>query len=368
MVGQPGASQVTGLQTYEDVTAQASRQMEQSKQNSNTAPGATGVAMSSGGGGGGAAAPPSTNYQDSKADFIKSTAGLTTLNESAPVAPGSDPRLMSTLSGAAAGAAAGSVVPGWGTAIGAVVGGAVGYFKGAKMKKEADKAYDDAMKKRKEEMAIMTRAKNTSLRKYETGKTQHFMAQAESLYGGSGKVVGIARRGGIVYSPIQVVIYDRYKPIQKLDRPFTADMVRKAAKGAKVELEERVMLCSRADGSCSLRKKSEMGVPVFRRGGSVVNKMKRNIIPHGVLHEEENNTGVKGDKGIPIVQNGEKMFELERSEWVLNSEISKSVQDKVYKYLKEPSDDLLKEIGGIIQKELHMNTYSYDEDYAHLNH
>jgi hypothetical protein len=207
-------------------------------------------------------------------------------------------------------------------------------------------------------------------------KTSKYMQQAQSLYGASGKTVGIARRGGILYSPVHVTVYSNEVPIKRVNLPITSTQVQKATNGAKVsksskpELKDRVMLCSRPDGSCSIRHKSESPFhqPVFRRGGSVVNKLKKNIIPHGVLHEEENKTGVKGDKGIPIVQNGQKIFELERSELVLNADVSKKIQDLVYRYLKNKDDNILLALGKILHKELHLNTYSYDEEYAYLNH
>ena len=87
-----------------------------------------------------------------------------------------------------------------------------------------------------------------------------------------------------------------------------------------------------------------------------------------MTHEEENSTGINGDKGIPIVKNGEKIFELEKSEWVLNSEVSNGLQKQVYQYLSNPSDDILIDIGRTVRRELLLGTYSYDEEYAHLNH
>ena len=376
LIGQPGVSRATAIQDYNAMANQASSQYANQKANSSTAVGSSSA---------GRASTPAiqsssgTDYKQFADQAATSAASTPSAYSDAPVQPGGDPRLMQTLQGvgkgAALGASIGSVFPGFGTVIGAgigaLAGGISGLIKGSKMKKEGEKAYEEALTKRREEMALYQKAKNTSLRNYNANKTANFMSQADNMYSSTGKTIGIARRGGIVYSPIIGVRFDTPK-VERVNYPITASNIRKAAKGAKVSvgLEKRVMLCSRADGSCSIRRKEAASqvFPIFKRGGSVVNKLKRNIIPHGVLHEEENMTGIKGDKGIPIVQNGKKMFELERSEFVLNAETSKDVQDKVYAYLKKPDDNILMDLGALVRKELLLNTYSYDPDYAYLNH
>ena len=368
---QPFVEREVGLETAEEVTQQATAKRVTDKINTSTSETISGTKNIT-------EQSASVTPVDHKADFIAASSSLSTIGTDMPVVPGKDTVLMDTLQSAGKyagiGAGIGSVFPGAGTAIGAgigaLVGAGLGFFKGKKKKKEADAAYDEALVKREEEEKLYAKAKRTSLRGYGASQTANYMAQAESLYGSTGKVIGIARRGGIVYSPVQVLTYDNKTTIKPVDMPITFNLVRKASKGSEVKLADHVMLCSRVDNSCEITHKSEspFHYPIFRRGGSIVNKLKVNIIPHGVLHGEENNTGLKGDRGMPIVKDGEKVFELERSEWVLNTDTSVDIKAKVYKYLEKPSDKLLMEIGNIIYGEIKYKTYSYDDDYSHLNH
>ena len=281
------------------------------------------------------------------------------------------------LSGAAKGAAAGLSFGPIGAAVGAVagfVGGGIGgLLAGKKRKTKAQEEIDAMTAQREEDEKSMQALMNNAAKSYSANRTRSFMQQAQSLYGAGGKHMAIARRGGIVYAPISTLYYTDNIPTKRVDFPITSKAVRKAYKGAKVVIEketDNAVVCSKEAGVCTLMHKSESPVHqlIFRRGGSLVNKTKRNIIPHGVTHEEENSTGINGDKGIPIVKNGEKIFELEKSEWVLNSEVSNGLQKQVYQYLSNPSDDILIDIGRTVRRELLLGTYSYDEEYAHLNH
>jgi len=274
------------------------------------------------------------------------------------------------LSGAAKGFTSGGIP---GAIIGGITGLAGGLFAGKKRKDKAQKELDSMFEQREEEEAAMAKSMRGVAKGYNASRTGKFMSQANSLYGTGGAHIGIARRGGIINAPIEYVIYTNNVTTNRIDIPITAASIKKACKGAEVDLSKPVdntVVCSKQSGACSLIHKSESPVhhPVFRRGGSIINQKKRNIIPHGVTHEQENSTGINGDKGIPIVKNGQKVFELEKSEWVLNSDTSKDVVNKVYKYLGNPTDDILIDLGKIVQRELLLGTYSYDDQYGHLNH
>lgn len=358
MVAHPQAAREMGFQDYQTVTALAANNLSIGSKGVNNNP---------------ISRPASISSPAPSIDMGLSSVG-SGWDPNAPM-PGANNQGSRTMKGVQMGMSTGSSIGSMFGPMGSVIGGAAGAVAGAvgslfgkkkRDKKAAEKATDFVNQRRQEEEGIKM-SKNAALRNFYSNKTSNYMSQAESLYGGNGKTVGIARRGGILYSPVQVLLYDNNIPLPKVYSSITPEKIRKATKGAKVKLEEKVILCSRVDKSCALRKRSEIDTPVFRRGGSLKNKFKPNIIPHGVYHEEENRTGVKGDKGLPIVQNKEKMFELEKSEWVLNADTSKWVEDLVKKYQKEPSEDILLQLGAKVREEILNKTYSYDEQYAHLN-
>jgi len=108
--------------------------------------------------------------------------------------------------------------------------------------------------------------------------------------------------------------------------------------------------------------------PKFRRGGQLEVE-KQNVIIDGPTHDELNKTGVKGDKGLPVVKidkDGKafKVAEIERNELVLNkkaTEVLASLRKKLNSS-NEDSDEYKKvklEIADLLQTELKDNTYDY---------
>jgi hypothetical protein len=109
-----------------------------------------------------------------------------------------------------------------------------------------------------------------------------------------------------------------------------------------------------------VEKKAEGGsVRIFKRGGKAdINKL--NVIVDGPSHSDENNTGIKGDKGLPVVFNGKKVAEIESHELVINSTSSKELEELVKK--AKAGDKKAKiELADKLSKELANNTYDYSE-------
>ncbi len=91
-------------------------------------------------------------------------------------------------------------------------------------------------------------------------------------------------------------------------------------------------------------------VPRYKHGGAM------NVIAAGKLHKENNSLGRK-DKGIPVINSkGEKEFELEKEELILNLEASKQVEKLVNNYNTNHDDIILEDIGKFVHKELLKNT------------
>ncbi len=109
--------------------------------------------------------------------------------------------------------------------------------------------------------------------------------------------------------------------------------------------------------------------PKFKRGGTL-DLQKQHVIVNGPSHDEYNKTGVKGDRGLPVVKmtkGGQaiKVAEIESDELVLG----KSASDKL-RILKSnlskhsdpnsPEHNKIKEdIAELLHKELANNTYDY---------
>jgi hypothetical protein len=98
---------------------------------------------------------------------------------------------------------------------------------------------------------------------------------------------------------------------------------------------------------------------MFRRGGSL-DLEKSNVIIDGPSHGEYNNTGVKGDKGLPIVKNGHKIAEIESGELIINKKATEQIQDLRKAAIR--GDKTAKEkLGKLLQEEIGKNTYDYTE-------
>ena len=103
---------------------------------------------------------------------------------------------------------------------------------------------------------------------------------------------------------------------------------------------------------------SEIEVISFKEGGSL------NIIPMGAYHHTENNLG---DKGLPVVDNGVKIFEIERDELILNRKASLRVKFLQQEYNKTGDEKHLDEIGDIMKEQVLRNTKSKSPIYNCLN-
>ncbi len=94
-------------------------------------------------------------------------------------------------------------------------------------------------------------------------------------------------------------------------------------------------------------------IPKHRSGGTI------NIIPKGVMHARKNNIG---DKGIPIVTEGEgtevtKVAEIELNEIIFTKELTVKVEGHVAKFEADPEDkENLLELGRLLKDEILNNT------------
>jgi len=128
-------------------------------------------------------------------------------------------------------------------------------------------------------------------------------------------------------------------------------------KGGKVMLKKKVQSC---DCGCT---------PKFKRGGTLDLK-KEHVIVNGPSHDEYNKTGVKGDRGLPVVKmtkGGQafKVAEIESDELVLGKNASDKLrklkeQLSSHKDQKSPEHNKIKEaIAELLHSELANNTYDY---------
>jgi hypothetical protein len=209
------------------------------------------------------------------------------------------------LKGSATGLQIGSMFGPWGSLIGAAVGGTIGgisgHVKGTKMKNTRIKNQEQSFTKEQMDKQLMAAT----------------AIQQEDKNRGQG---AFYKKGGILKYTTQAPIV--LAPIQPL-------------KTSAVQEEQ-----------------------ILRRGGALETK-KKNVIVDGPSHEEENNTGKKGDKGLPVVKNGVKVAEIESKELVVNANASAALM-ALYKRYKETKDEsLVAEIEALMKKELIENTYDY---------
>lgn len=100
--------------------------------------------------------------------------------------------------------------------------------------------------------------------------------------------------------------------------------------------------------------------PLFKRGGKI-DLTKENVIVDGPSHDEHNNTGIAGDKGLPVVSNGKKIAEIESLELSLN----KKAVDKIESLrtaIKKGDEKAKVILGKVIFDELKNNTYDYTKN------
>lgn len=159
---------------------------------------------------------------------------------------------------------------------------------------------------------------------------------------------------------------------KKVDSNNAAIKAETDAENARLA-EERRINTGRADdlakynrilGSASVSgqvfKKGGVLIPKFRRGGAL-DEAKENVILDGPSHDDHNNTGVKNDKGLPVVKKGIKIAEIESLELVLNKTASDKIKKLKTEYDKTGEESILKEIGDLMKKELKDNTYDYSK-------
>jgi len=108
-------------------------------------------------------------------------------------------------------------------------------------------------------------------------------------------------------------------------------------------------------------KKGGKLIPRFRRGGEL-DLEKENVILDGPSHDDHNSTGVKGDKGLPVVNKGVKVAEIESLELILNKKSSDEVEKLTNQYKKTGDKKILDKIGSIMKKEINDNTYDYSKE------
>ena len=250
--------------------------------------------------------PTEYTREDAKNDLKKSTSkGLTTgasLGATVGTAMGATTATaIGSSLGISASLAAGVAVP----VVGAVVVGlgfAIASLLGRKKKKRA------AARASERQIASLN-AQQRAERKAElqTGADTSVNAPAPTAYGDpQPSTYGVARKGGVLYS-----------------------------------------------------KKKVLATPMLKKGGPI--KEYENIIPNGVLHEEENSLG---DKGMPVVKCVSnvctKKYEIEKEELIFTLDTTKKVEQ-----LAKSKNH--KALGEYVKEQLLDNTHSFSDKFSELN-
>ena len=112
-------------------------------------------------------------------------------------------------------------------------------------------------------------------------------------------------------------------------------------------------------GGILYSKKKVLATPMLKKGGPI--KEYENIIPNGVLHEEENSLG---DKGMPVVKCVSnvctKKYEIEKEELIFTLDTTK----KVEQLAKSKNHKVL---GEFVKEQLLDNTHSFSDKFSELN-
>ncbi len=277
--------------------------------------------------------------------------------------------------GANIGASLGSFIPvPGGTFIGAGIGAGIGAITGAiKGKKEMKKRKKQERIDERERLAYNKKIKG--IKRRELGKAADIDSYRSLIsdvgrYNNGGSIR--FKKGGILkYSELNIkegmtylnsLVEPEEKEESKIFRLHKGGHIKlKAKKGKK--LYKRGGKVSKGHSGCGcsscMKSMKEGGTPKFRRGGKL-DVAKQNVILDGPSHDQKNNTGVAGDKGLPIVKNGEKVAEIESNELVLNASASKKIEALKIK-IKSGDDKAKEELADLLQKELGENTYDYNE-------
>jgi len=310
-------------------------------------------------------------------------------------------QLGGAVSGMASGASAGMAFGPWGAAAGAVIGGLGGWMKGKQLEQANDKAKKDEKEFREKYNKRITKLKEQTL-----GQADDLDAY-DQILNTAKKKQGLYRKGGILkYGRLDVAATEKYlndlkterykeggklkdKPIisfagggvmDNADKPITRKKKNKKKttgpshsagtggmtapvfkKGGKAKMCKKGCSCMKCGGKVHNKDTKTKGSTkvalIFRRGGKL-DLSKENVIVDGPSHEEFNKTGVKGDKGLPVVKNGKKIAEIESDELVINAKSSKHIED-LAKRAKKGDKKAEAELGEIVAKELAENTYDY---------
>lgn len=242
------------------------------------------------------------------------------------------------LSGAAAGAGMGMSFGPVGAGIGAVIGGTAGYFMGKSAKEDREKSEKKEKAARDAYNAQIAEQKRITLGRAREQDKYAQVVNASNRYDAQGNLR--YKTGGIIqYGVITKKELDKY--FNEFSKEF-------------IEPEKKIKI----NPNLSNRNIIENKPMLFRRGGKLDVK-KTNVIVDGPSHEEFNNTGVKGDKGLPIVKGKTKIAEIESDELLLNKDTSQEVEKLVAKYEKTKDIKVKEKLGKLLDKELSNNTYDY---------
>lgn len=153
-----------------------------------------------------------------------------------------------------------------------------------------------------------------------------------------------------VVQALQEYIAKSLEEQQAQTQEQTAQPTQEYKRGGKMLMKKKVEACS-----CGC-------TPKFRRGGKL-DIQKENVILDGPTHDEFNKTGVKGDKGLPVVKmtkggNAFKVAEFEGGEMVLNHKVSNEIQ-KLRQLIKSGNTKAKNDLAELLQRELGTNTYDY---------
>ena len=182
-------------------------------------------------------------------------------------------------------------------------------------------------------------------------KEQILAAVKEGLEKGMSRE-DIAKKLGISVEVVQ-------KAISILNPGNARKVQENAAQTRTFKKGGKTTMCKKG-GKCGCDKCKAAGLTLLFRRGGVVDLKKQNVIVDGPSHDDFNNTGVKGDKGLPVVMNGKKIAEIESEELVINATSSKQIEALKAK-AKNGDEKAKEELGALLLKELHSNTYDYSE-------
>jgi hypothetical protein len=148
---------------------------------------------------------------------------------------------------------------------------------------------------------------------------------------------------------------DAYKKVQEENAKIA-----EAKRVYNVQNEDQQKYTNILNATKSFNKGGKL-IPRFRRGGPL-DLEKENIILDGPSHDDHNSTGVKGDKGLPVVKGKTKIAEIESLELILNKEASQELEKLIKQYKQTGDNNILVKIGKLTKSEINDNTYDYSKE------